>query len=90
MRGDCFALQKPQTLRLKRFIATPAARFKRIDVKNVVLSSGGCDLVDARSDLRITLKRKSQRPKKDAGPAENEKQLEDAPACRIARFFRAI
>jgi len=41
MRGDCFAQQKPQTLRLKRFIATPAARFKRIDVKNVVLSSGG-------------------------------------------------
>jgi hypothetical protein len=38
MRGDCFAQQKPQTLRLKRFIATPAARFKRIDVKNVVLT----------------------------------------------------
>jgi len=89
MRGDCFAQQKPQTLRLKRFIATPAARFKRIDVKNVVLSRlAGCDLVG--SDLRITLKRKSQRPKKDAGPAENEKQLEDAPACRIARFVRAI
>jgi hypothetical protein len=32
MRRDCFAQQKPQTLRLKRFIATPAARFKRIDV----------------------------------------------------------